>query len=267
MPDSSNPYGDVMECSVNCTCPSPYVLTSVDTPLGPVTECALEGSDNGGGDCPDGQSKVYDPSTGQMVCPTSEGGSSSSTSSFCLVPGDYNGDCVPDSEQGSSSQNSSAPASTPASAPASTPNTSSPTASAPSTGGGGGSSPSTGGGGDGGGSPSTGGGGGGGSGSGSGSGSPNSSSSSAGGAGNSSSSVGQCDPYSKTYFSCVTSLKVTADGDIPWQPFASYGNWLPVSEDSPCPNKFKDAQGNWFCSGGGVGSGTAASSASAASAA
>lgn len=47
-----------------------------------------------------------------------------------------------------------------------------------------------------------------------------------------------------------------------WTPISGYGNWLPVSADSPCPNKFQDASGKWWCAGSGSvsGSGGAGSS-------
>lgn len=32
-------------------------------------------------------------------------------------------------------------------------------------------------------------------------------------------------------------------------PNTGYGNWIPVAENSPCPNKYKDINGQWWCSG------------------
>jgi hypothetical protein len=97
----------------------------------------------------DGEAKVYDPVSESMVCPGSGDGSSASSaqsSPMCVVPGDFNGDCIADEEQGSSAGNSSAAASTP---PTSSPDT----GSSGSGGGGGGDD-----GGDDGGGPSNGGG-------------------------------------------------------------------------------------------------------------
>jgi hypothetical protein len=63
-----------------CDCPDGESVKNVDG----VQKCV---ADEPPPTCPDGASPVYDPSTNQMVCPTTENGSSSSTSSFCLVPG------------------------------------------------------------------------------------------------------------------------------------------------------------------------------------
>lgn len=301
--DSNTPYVRCMTCSDPCfpgqiynsatkTCACPEGTNTV-TGAGGVPSC--EPIEPTPSDCPDGAPKVYDPSSGQMVCPVSEGGSSSQASSFCLVPGDYNNDCIPDDEQGSSSGNSSVPTST----PASTPNTSNPTASSPSTGGGGG-----GGGGDDGSGNS---GGGSASAAASSSGSNNSwtphsgygnwipvganstcpnkyqdqsgqwwcsgaNSNQFGSAASQMAISGECDYTSKTYFTCITSGAGSNTSTPPsgsnssWTPISGYGNWIPVEEDSPCPNKFKDAQGKWWCAGGASGSGGAGgSSGSAAS--
>lgn len=210
-------------CWRTCQCSPPSTLTKNakgETSCAPPTSSAPS-------EC-NGEPKVYDPVSGTMVCPGSGDGSSAAASSrTCVVPGDFNGDCVPDDEQNSSANNST---------PTSTPPTSSP------------SSSGSGGGGDDDGDPDTGGGGGGGGG-GAGGGSASSASSSP--SANASSASGQCDPTSKNYLSCISSQKITpSEGDIPWVPNSGYGNWIPVNQDSPCPNKYKDASGSWWCSGG-----------------
>jgi len=54
-----------------------------------------------------------------------------------------------------------------------------------------------------------------------------------------------------------------------WNPYSGYGNWIPVAEDSNCPNKYKDMSGQWWCAGGAsnTSSGNTGSAGSAASAA
>ncbi|EIK44696.1 hypothetical protein O59_002419 [Cellvibrio sp. BR] len=54
-----------------------------------------------------------------------------------------------------------------------------------------------------------------------------------------------------------------------WNPYAGYGNWIPVAADSNCPNKYKDMSGQWWCAGGAsnTSSGNTGSAGSAASAA
>lgn len=54
-----------------------------------------------------------------------------------------------------------------------------------------------------------------------------------------------------------------------WNPYAGYGNWIPVAEDSNCPNKYRDMSGQWWCAGGAsnTSSGNTGSAGSAASAA
>lgn len=75
-----------------------------------------------------------------------------------------------------------------------------------------------------------------------------------------SSRSGACDPTSTTYFTCITSgagsgVGTSVGSNSSWTPVSGYGNWIPVSEDSPCPNKFKDASGKWWCAGGATGGG------------
>lgn len=215
---SANPTGSVYKCWGSCSCPPGQRVNTVINGGLTVTSCVPDeptpqncanGSPPPAGhtcdECPDGNAKVFDPSTGQMVCPGSGDGSSSAAASSqsCVVPGDFNGDCVPDTA--SSEANSSPPASAANSSPPASASASSPPSST---------------GGD-----SDGGGGGGGSGSGSGSGAQNSSS--------------------------------PSGSNSSWTPYAQYGNWIPVSADSNCPNKYKDASGQWWCSGS-TGSNTSA---------
>ena len=187
-----------MECRGQCSCPpgssfhSGFNISTQKMESG----CVPDLPPSGGSDC-DELDMVYDPVSGSMVCPASGDSSSSPSSSSCLVPGDFNGDCVPDNEQGSS-----AAASVPAPPPTSGSNTSS-----PSTGGGGGDSGDT---------PSTGGGGG-----------------SGGGSGGASGSASN----------------TSSGSNSSWTPNSGYGNWIPVPENSNCPNKYKDNAGQWWCSG------------------
>lgn len=54
-----------------------------------------------------------------------------------------------------------------------------------------------------------------------------------------------------------------------WNPYSGYGNWIPIAPDSPCPNKYQDVSGQWWCAGNtgsGTSQGTTNSAASAASA-
>lgn len=41
-----------------------------------------------------------------------------------------------------------------------------------------------------------------------------------------------------------------------WNPYSGYGNWIPISENSPCPNKYQDLSGQWWCAGGSTGGGS-----------
>lgn len=41
-----------------------------------------------------------------------------------------------------------------------------------------------------------------------------------------------------------------------WNPYSGYGNWIPISENSPCPNKYQDISGQWWCAGGNSGNGS-----------
>jgi hypothetical protein len=196
-----------LQCGKSCSCPEGQKLNTVRNANGQyITSCIPDEPDVPPEDeCPEGD-KVYDPVSGTLVCPGSGDGSSSSASSRCVVPGDFNNDCIPD-DQASSAANSSAPTSAP-------PNTSSPStgSSGSNTSGGSGSGPGSGGGsGDG-----TGGGN-------SGGGSASSAASAGGGSGGSNSS---------------------------WTPVSGYGNWIPVNPNSPCPNKYQDRDGQWWCWGG-----------------
>lgn len=47
-----------------------------------------------------------------------------------------------------------------------------------------------------------------------------------------------------------------------WNPYSGYGNWIPIAPDSPCPNKYQDVSGQWWCAGNGIGSGSASSAGS-----
>lgn len=194
-------------CVSNCTCPPPLVLNTITNASGyDVTACIEQPPTETPDECEFGD--VYDPVTGTVSCNDGSGNesspptSSAASSAQCVVPGDYNGDCIPDSEQGSS-------------AAASTPPTSQPS-------GGGSSSPSE--------NPDdpdggeNDGGGGGGSGSGSGNNTGGGSASSSG-------------------------------ANSSWTPHAGYGGWLPVSENSPCPNKYQDNTGQWWCAAAGSGTG------------
>jgi hypothetical protein len=274
-----------------CTnpCPAPGVYDSATKKCSPSAETGC-----------DGQEQVYDPVTGTMVCAGSGDSSSSASSNACVVPGDFDGDCVPDDQQNSSA-NSSAPTSAPSSSPSSS--------GGDDDGGDDGGNNNGGGGNNNGGNNS----GGGGSASSSASSGSNSSWTPHAGYGNwipvdanstcpnkyqdqsgqwwcaggnsnqfgsassgaASSYSGECDPTSKSYFHCVTSLKMdgtqASDG---WTPISGYGNWLPVNENSPCVNKYQDASGQWWCaapsnngSGTGSSSGTGTSSGSGSSAA
>lgn len=240
-------------------CVSPQIANIV-TSGGSTTVSCIDPPDEGGGDDPDlpcdESEKVFDPVTSTMVCPGSgDEPPEECPSGFPPVNGECpvciggqnpDGTCQDDSP-------SSTPTSQPTSPPSSIPNTSSPNTSSPSTGGGDDNpdNPDTGAGGNNGGSNT-----GGGSASSAASSSPSSTGS------NSSASSGECDPRSKTYFSCITSQKITPEeGDIPWVPNSGYGNWIPVAEDSPCPNKYRDAEGQWWCSGGGGATGGSTGSA------
>jgi hypothetical protein len=276
-------------------CEFPQVL---DLP----TASCIDPPGGGDNDCEFGE--VFDPVTGTVSCADGEGNESSAAASSqsCLVPDDYNGDCIPDDEQSSST-------------PTSSPDTTSAGSNTSASGGGDDDDDDTppGGGGDGDGNGSNGGGsgsaaasstpsGGGGSNSSwthhtgygnwipvaadsncpnkfkdtsgqwwcAGSGSPNGSNTSA------MAIEGSCDYTSKNYFTCITSgngSNTSAGGSgSDWTPVSGYGNWIPINEDSPCPNKFKDASGKWWCAGGatgggGGGTGTASSGGAAGSAA
>lgn len=294
-----DPSGSSKTCGPICVSPQ---ISNIVTSGGTTTVSCIDPPDQGDGDddedpiCEESE-KVYDPVSGSMVCPASgDGNSSAATSSqMCVVPGDFNGDCVPDDDQASSANNS-----TPTSSPDS--------GSAASTGSGGGGdddggNPSTGGGDNGGGSNT-----GGGSGSAAASSTPSGSNSSwtpisgygnwipvnanstcpnkfqdqtgqwwcsggnSGQFGSSASQMaisGECDYTSKTYFSCITAQTISGGGsgsNSSWTPVSGYGNWIPVAEDSPCPNKFKDASGKWWCAGGGSGSGSGGAAGSSGSA-
>ena len=43
-----------------------------------------------------------------------------------------------------------------------------------------------------------------------------------------------------------------------WTPHSGYGNWIPISANSPCPNKYQDANGQWWCSAANTGSASSA---------
>lgn len=43
-----------------------------------------------------------------------------------------------------------------------------------------------------------------------------------------------------------------------WTPHSGYGNWIPISENSPCPNKYQDANGQWWCSAANTGTASSA---------
>lgn len=168
-------------------------------------------------ECPDGDCPPEEP-----PCPS---GFPRVDGQCPICVGGYNedGTCA-DDESGSSSSASSPPSSS----PSSTPSSESPPPENPGGGDDDGSSSSTGGGDDGNGSPGTGGGTpGGGDGGNTGGGSASSASSTAGGAGGSSGSNNS------------------------WTPHAGFGNWIPISENSPCPNKYQDNTGQWWCAGGG----------------
>lgn len=183
-------------CDSSCTCPPPSVYNIVVNAQGvPTAGCVVPATGGEPDSCEESE-KVYDPVSETMVCPGSGDGSSASSaqsSNMCVVPGDFNGDCIPDDEQGSSAANSSAAASTP---PTSSPDTGS------SGNGGGGNN----GGGDNGGGNNSG-----------------------GGSASSSASTGSNSSYT---------------------PNSGYGNWIPVAANSNCPNKYQDASGQWWCSGG-----------------
>lgn len=56
---------------------------------------------------------------------------------------------------------------------------------------------------------------------------------------------------------------VTSSGtNNSWNPYSGYGNWIPIAPDSPCPNKYQDVSGQWWCAGNGIGSGSASSAGS-----
>lgn len=211
---NEDPVGKTIACHYSCVCPPPTVFNVVIN-NGLKSSSCIDPGDPGDPEpeplC-DESEKVYDPVSGAMVCPASgDGGSSSASSQTCVVPNDFNGDCIPDDEQRSSAANSSSPTSTPTSSP-----DSGSSGSAASTGGGGdddGDDPSTGGGGDNGGGNNSGGG------------SASSSvSASGGGSGSGSNSS--------------------------WTPNSGYGNWIPVNPNSLCPNKYQDKDGQWWCWGG-----------------
>lgn len=209
---------------MNCECA--VGLTFQITEENPQGKCLPELT------CPNGQPKVYDPVSLSMVCSGSgDTPPQNCPSGFppvngqcpvCIGGQNPDGTCQDDGATSSQTSNAaSTPTSTPTSAPASTPNTSNPTASTPSSNGSGddGTNPSTGGGGGGGSGTGTGGTGTGGTGT-------NNSSGSNSGAGSASSSGSN------------------------WTPNSGYGNWIPVDEGSNCPNKYRDANGQWWCSGG-----------------
>lgn len=243
----------VYQCSSQCTCPNGLELragycecpagkikyqTSYGTMCGPafcpegqVINIASSGvtcvSDTSAGppeDCP-ADSMVYDPVSGILVCPGSGDSSSSASSNNCVVPGDYDGDCVPDDSSSAASSGA---------APSSASGSSSGNDGGGDSGSGSSSGSGSGGDGDSGSGPGTGGGSGGGSGPGTGTGT-NPGGSSAGS--NTSSGSGSS-----------------------WTPNSGYGNWIPVSEGSNCPNKYQDANGQWWCAGstGGAGSSSGA---------
>lgn len=43
-----------------------------------------------------------------------------------------------------------------------------------------------------------------------------------------------------------------------WTPHSGYGNWIPISANSPCPNKYQDANGQWWCSAANTGTASSA---------
>lgn len=213
-PDSPGKGGSGYVCYKECTCPEGQVLnTVIDNNGHSPTTCIDEPT----GGCPSGDCPPEDP-----PCPSGfprvDG-----QCPICVNGYNENGTCA-DDESGSSSSASSPPSSS----PSSTPSSESPPPENPGGGDDDGSSSSTGGGDDGNGSPGTGGGTpGGGDGGNTGGGSASSASSTAGGAGGSSGSNNS------------------------WTPHAGYGNWIPISENSPCPNKYQDNTGQWWCAGGG----------------
>lgn len=194
-------------CYSECTCPDGYYLNTIESGGVKSSSCVPDVPSENPDECEFGD--VYDPETGTVTCNEGSGNesspptSSAASSPQCVVPGDYNGDCIPDSEQGSS---------TAASTPTSTPD--SPPSSSPSSGDDEGN--------DG------GGGGGGGEGSGNNTG------------GGSGSAVASSAP---------------SGSNSSWTPHSGYGGWLPVSENSPCPNKYQDNTGQWWCAAAGSGSG------------
>lgn len=192
------------------SCPDGQIPNTINTTSGGnVTTCIDDPeTSTPPEDCPGGE--VYDPITDSNVCPGSEGSSSSSSNS-CVVPGDFNGDCVPDDQQNSSANNS-----TPTSSPSN---------------GSSGSAASTGGGGDDGGGDNGGGGGG----------------DDVGGGNNGGGSAGSAS---------------SAFNPNSWNPYSGYGNWIPIKSDSPCPNKYIDVSGQWWCAGNGTFNGSASSAAS-----
>ncbi len=232
------------QCLNSCTCPSPYTFGTYTDQSGNLTSgCKPPACDAGeswdiesescvspGGDSCEESEKVYDPISGSMVCPGSGDSSSSASSNSCVVPGDFNGDCIPDDQQGSS-----APSSTPASAAASSVATSS----------GGDGDDGSGNNGGGGGNNNNGGNNNGGGGSAS---SAASASSKTGGAA-SSAGAGQCDPTAKNYLACIGSQKMSGE-ETEWEPVSANGNWIPVTPGSNCPNKYQDINGQWWCWGG-----------------
>ena len=108
-----DPAGASKTCGPVCTAPQ---IANTVVNGGVATVSCIDPPVDGGDDqneCEESE-KVYDPVSGIKVCPGSgDTGSSSSTSSpQCVVPGDFDGDCVPDGDQ-TSSANNSTPTSSP----------------------------------------------------------------------------------------------------------------------------------------------------------
>lgn len=212
-PSGPNKGVPVYRCFKSCTCPEGQKINQVGDPA--VTECIPDEPSQS--ECPNGDCPPEEP-----PCPS---GFPRVNGQCPVCVGGYNedGTCA-DDDSGSSSSASSPPSSSPSSNPSSE----SPPPENPG-GGDDGSSSSAGGGDDGSGGNPGGGTPGGGDGGSTGGGSASSASSTAGGTNGSSGSNNS------------------------WTPHSGYGNWIPISENSPCPNKYQDNQGQWWCAGGGSG--------------
>lgn len=214
-PVCAGTFNIVYACASNCSCPEGYRFNVIIDANGVRTgSCVLdEPTTPPDEDCPE-SAKVYDPVTGTLVCPGSGDGSSSASSQNCVVPGDYDGDCIPDD---SSSAASSGAASSVA--PSSGANSSGNDGNNDS----GGSASSSG--------SASGGDGGSGSGPGTGTGS------------------GPGTGTGTTPGGSSAGSNTSSGSNNSWTPNSGYGNWIPVSEGSNCPNKYEDANGQWWCAG------------------